>query len=234
MKAFVKKKEEIAKDVLLVEFELDREINFLPGQYFFITLISPLFRDEKGSMRHFTIVNSPHEKGIITMATKMRDTAFKKSLIAMPIGAEVNIDKIYGDFVLSSKFSFPLVFIANGIGVTPFISMLRCLRHKKKKCNITMIYINHDQGSAAFLEELKGMTKINENFRLILSFNNDKDWKGESGDVNGDFIKKYFSSYKSKIFYVSGPPSVVKKTEKVLLSLGIKKEKIKKEKFFGY
>lgn len=234
MKGIIKKKEEIAKDTLLVEFELDRDINFFPGQYFFITLLNPLYRDEKGSMRHFTIVNSPHEKGIICMATRIGESAFKKSLLAMPTGAEIKIDQIYGDFILPAKFSFSLVFIALDMGITPFISMLRCLEYRGKKHKITLIYVNRNQESAAFWQELEKISKKNKNFKLIMTFINDDKWKGENRMIDENFLKEYLSSYRHKMFYIAGPPAMVESVEVTLLDWGVKKRAIKKENFSGY
>ncbi|OGF26429.1 hypothetical protein A2331_05860 [Candidatus Falkowbacteria bacterium RIFOXYB2_FULL_34_18] len=234
MKAVIKSKKEIAKGILLIDFIVSRKISFIPGQYFFITLINPPYVDEGGSMRHFTIVNSPHEKGIISMATKMRESAFKKSLIAMPVGSEVKIDQIFGDFILPKSFLKLLIFVAGGIGITPFISMLRYLECEQENYNITLVYANENQESAAFLNELQELEKKNKNFKLILTFNNDLNWRGEKRIINDDFLKDYFPKFKSKIFFISGPPQMVDGVNKTLLNMGVKEERIKKENFFGY
>lgn len=118
MRAKIKQKKEVAKETLYVELDLlSQEVSFKPGQYFFVTLLNTPYTDEgKDPVHHFTIVNSPHQKGILSFTTRMRDSAFKKSLKEMLVGSEINVDKIGGDFVLPDDASLPLVFTALGIG----------------------------------------------------------------------------------------------------------------------
>lgn len=235
MKAKIKRKKEIAKGTLLVEFDtLGEKVNFISGQYFFVTLVNPPYTDAKGSIRHFTIVNPPEGKDILTMTTRLRDTAFKRSLKKMPIGADIKIGEINGNFVLPEDISRPLVFIAGGIGITPFISMLRHIKNNNLNYDITLIYANRNQESAAFLEELKEIDKENKNFKLILIMSDDVNWSGEKGRIDVNFIKEHLPEFKNKIYYISGPPAMVDSVLGVLLEAGIKDENIKKEKFSGY
>ncbi|MGH2922028.1 MAG: FAD-binding oxidoreductase, partial [Gaiellaceae bacterium] len=76
MQARIKEKREVAKGTLLVTFDLlGEEVDFTPGQYFFVTLPDVGYQDEKGLRRHITVVTSPNEKGVLGLATRMRDTA---------------------------------------------------------------------------------------------------------------------------------------------------------------
>lgn len=235
MKATIINRKTIAKGTIQVDFKVDKNITFIPGQYFFLILKNPPFTDGKGDERHFTIVNSPTDKGILTMATRLRDTGFKKSLNILDIGTEVEIENIIGDFVLPETDNKSLVFIAGGIGITPFISFLRYIKAKQLKYEITLIYANSDKESAAFLTELKKYEKENKNFKLVLIMTKDKKWKGESGRIDNDFLKKYISNLNDKIIYVSGPPLMVESVSEVLSNnIDIKKENIILEEFFGY
>jgi ferredoxin-NADP reductase len=100
--ARIKEKIEVAEKTLLVDFDLlGTEFPFRPGQYFHIRLIAPPYDDDRGSKRHFTIVNSPTERGIVRLTTRLRDSAFKRSLRELPAGTEVEVGKIRGEeFVL--------------------------------------------------------------------------------------------------------------------------------------
>ena len=80
MRARVKEKREVARGTLLVVFDLlGREVDFKPGQYFWVTLVDPPYEDEKGPRRHISVVTSPNERGVLGLCTRLRDSAFKRS-----------------------------------------------------------------------------------------------------------------------------------------------------------
>lgn len=238
MKAKIKEKKEIAKDTLLITFDLlGEKINFKPGQYFFITLLNPPYtdNDERGSRRHFSIVNSPNVNNVITMATRIRESsAFKKSLRDLPVGTIVEIGPIQGGFVLPENSTFSLVFIAGGIGITPFMSMLRFIFEKNLLYDFTLIYSNKNRRGTAFFEELQQFKKEHKNFNIILTMTGDDSWSGEKGRIDENFINKYFQDLNTKRYMIAGPPPMVDVTEKVLISVGIDPANIKKENFSGY
>lgn len=234
MKAKISQKKDIAKGTLYVVYKLEEEINFKPGQYFFITLLNPPYNDSKGATRHFSIVNSPNEKGIIAMATRIRDTAFKRLLVELPIGTEVEIDSIEGSFVFPENEEKPLVFIAGGIGITPFMSMLKFVTEEKLPNKITLIYSNKDKESAAFLSELQDLERENKNFKLIVTMTQDETWQGEKRRVDKDFIKDYFPNPNDNKYFISGPPKMVEALFKAITEAGVKSSNIKTENFSGY
>ena len=96
-----------------------------------MTLPDVGYQDDKGLRRHITVVTSPNEKGVLGLATRMRDSAFKRSLRDLPVGAEVEVEQPKGDFGLPDDTSRPLVFIAGGIGITVFRSMLLYIREDR-------------------------------------------------------------------------------------------------------
>ncbi|HJX06341.1 MAG TPA: FAD-dependent oxidoreductase, partial [Candidatus Nanoarchaeia archaeon] len=159
MKAILSNKKEIAKGTLWLEFEMEKEVSFKPGQFFYINLKNPPYTDKEGNMRHFSIVNAPSQKGVIQMATRITQSAFKRSLYEIPLGSEVDIHDIMGAFLLPSDSSKHAVFIAGGIGITPFISMLRHVKEEKLDYNITLFYSNRNKESTAFYEELQDLNK---------------------------------------------------------------------------
>src|SRR6187200_3239071 len=122
----ITEKREVADATLLVLFDLGgAELSYRPGQYFWVELLDPPYQDEKGARRHITAVTSPSERGVIGLCTRMRDSAFKRSLAELPLGTEVEVEQPKGTCVLPEESSRPLVFVAGGIGNTPFRSMLR-------------------------------------------------------------------------------------------------------------
>lgn len=235
MRARIKEKKEIAKGALLVKFDVpDEKVSFKPGQFFFVTLLSPPYNDDKGSQRHFTIVNSPNETGTITMTTRIRESAFKKSLHELPLGTEVDIGRILGSFTLPEKEFKKLAFITGGIGITPFVSMVRYIVEENLDYQTTLLYSNRDRESAAFLKELEDMAENNKNIRLVLTMTDDPDWTGEKRMIDAKFIEEYISKPDSYFYLISGPPAMVESMHNVLSEIGIDENMIKTENFSGY
>lgn len=236
MKAAIKDKREVAKDTLKVDFDLLGEnVDFKPGQFFVINLIDPPYDDEKGSRRHFSIVNSPNEKGTITMITRVRDSAFKRSLKEMPPGSEVEILKIGGeDFTLPDDAGRPLVFLAGGIGIAPFMGMIRYVMEEGLERRITLVYSNRSRESTPFLGELEDRASGNPNLELILTMTDDPSWEGESGRVDGEFIAGHLEDPRSRTYYIAGPPSMNEALSAELEKLGVDRNYIKASNFAGY
>lgn len=236
MKVKIKEKKEIAKGTLMVIFDtLGQKVEFKAGQYFFVNLINPPYNDTRGTQRHFSIVNSPSEEGILTLATRLRDSAFKKTLQELPIGEEVEVSGIFGNFVLPDDKSKPLVFIAGGIGITPFMSMLRFVKdHADLGYKVTLVYSNRDTSSTAFLSELQKLEKQIPNLKLILTMTEDPNWHGEKRRIDAQFIKEYFPNINSCSYYVVGPPPMVEAVQKSLKEAGVEDMNVKIENFSGY
>lgn len=231
----IQDKKAITKGTLQVTFEIgDEQFTFKPGQYAFITLVNPKYPDERSNKRHFSIVNSPNQKGIITIATRIRDSGFKKSLQELPNNSAVEIGPIAGGFILPMDNNRPLVFIAGGIGITPFISMLRYVSEKKLPYNITLIYSNRDKDSTAYLEELQNYHLPTTNYQLILTMTEDAAWNGENRRVDTQFIKDYTKDLQNPFYFVVGPPAMVDAIQKALLEAGVGPENINIENFTGY
>lgn len=228
------KKKLVARETLSVTFKVDEKIEFIPGQYITISLINPPYHDAEGDSRIFSINNSPKEKGILQVATRLRLTAFKNSLKELPVGTKVTIDPPGGHFILPDEISSPLVFIAGGIGITPFMSILRYLAEKKPEIRVTLIYSNRDQESAAFIDELSTLDKKMNHFKLIAIMTNDYAWQGESRHINTQLIKDYFPVPGENIYYLAGPPAMVKTIYTTLKDAGIEESHIKTENFDGY
>lgn len=212
-------KKEIATSTLQVTFETREPFTFKPGQYISVTLAN--------IKKYFSIVNSPDEKGIITIATRLRDSGFKKSLRELEIGAEVELGPISGSFVLPEDTTRPLIFIAGGIGITPYMSMLRYIKNHNLNYKITLLYSSRDQASTAYFEEVK-------NFKSILTMTEDPAWAGEKRRIDANFIKEYFPDLNTSAYFVVGPPAMVEAVQKALLEAGVEINNITIENFTGY
>ena len=227
-------KKEVAQGTLQVVFETDEPFVFKPGQYCFVTLKNPPYPDERNNKRHFSIVNSPNQKGIITITTRLRDSGFKKSLKELPLGAKVELGPIAGVFTLPEDSTRPLILIAGGIGITPFMSMLNYIAQENLTYHITLIYSNRNQSSTAYFEEISNLQSLISNLKLIFTMTDDPIWQGEKRQVDANFIKDYFPKVNENYYMVVGPPPMVAAVEKSLAEAGVEQENIKIENFTGY
>jgi ferredoxin-NADP reductase len=236
MRAEIKEKREVANGTLLVLFDLRAaELDYLPGQYFWVELLDPPYDDEKGPRRHITAVTSPTERGVIGLCTRLRDSAFKRSLAELPVGTEVDVEQPKGTFVLPEDSSRPLVFVAGGIGITPFRSMLRYIQDERLPHRVTLIYSNRDRTSAAFLDELEEVARANPNVRLILTMTDDDGWPGERRRVEASFLADHLGPQPNAATYlVAGPPGMAKAVTAELQRAGVDEELIKTDSFSGY
>jgi ferredoxin-NADP reductase len=236
MKARIKEKQEVAQGTLLVTFDLlGDQVDFTPGQYFFVTLPDVGHQDERGLRRHITVVTSPNEKGVLGFATRMRDSAFKRSLAELPIGTEVEVEPPKGSFALPDDTSRPLVFVAGGIGITVFRSMLRYIREGRLPYRVTLIYSNRDRQSAAFLDELRELEHALPDFRLILTMTQDPGWQGEKRKIDAQFFRDYLGeTLNAYTFLVAGPPAMAEGVQKALEAAGVREENVIAERYSGY
>jgi ferredoxin-NADP reductase len=236
MRAVIKEKQQVAKGTLLVTFDLlGEEVDFHPGQYFFVTLPDVGHQDDKGLRRHITVVTSPNDKGVVGLATRMRDSAFKRTLGELPVGTEVEVEPPKGKFVLPDETARPLVMVAGGIGITVFRSMLLFIREERLPYRVTLIYSNRDQESTAFLDELRDLEQELPDLRLILTMTQDPGWDGETRKIDAQFFEDYLDSDLNQYtFLVAGPPGMTEGVQQALEDAGVKEENVTAERYSGY
>jgi ferredoxin-NADP reductase len=236
MQARIREKQEVAKGTLMVTFDLlGNEVDFRPGQYFYVTLPDVGHQDEKGLRRHITVVTSPNDRGALGLATRMRNSAFKRTLGELPIDAAVDIEQPEGDFGLPEETTRPLVFVAGGIGITVFRSMLRYIHEEQLAYRITLIYSNRDRESTAFLDELRNLEQQLPDFRLILTMTQDPSWEGETRKIDAQFFRHYLGrDLNQYVFLVAGPPDMANGVQGALREAGVNDENIIVEDYSGY
>jgi len=236
MRARIEEKREVAKGTLLVTFDLlGEEVQVRPGQYFYVTLPSLGDEDDKGLRRHISVVTSPNEKGVLGLATRMRDSAFKRTLGELPVGSEVEVEPPEGDFGLPEDPSRPLVFVAGGIGITVFRSMLLYIHEERLPYRVTLIYSNRDRASTAFLDEFRELEQALPEFRLVLTMTQDPGWEGETRKVGAELVKDYLGDDLDRYtFLVAGPPAMAEGVQSALREAGVRDENVTAERYSGY
>jgi ferredoxin-NADP reductase len=236
VRARIKEKREVAEGTLLVVFDLlGAEVDFRPGQYFWVTLIDPPYDDEKGARRHITVVTSPNERSILGLCTRLRDSAFKRSLAELPIGADVDVEQPKGNFLLPKDTGKDYVLIAGGIGITVPRCMLRYIAEEQLPYRITLFYSNRDRDSAAFLDELAELERVIPGLKVVLTMSNDPSWDGESRRIGADLLRDHLGDELQSLTYlITGPPEMVEGVSGALAAEGVPEEQIQAGKFSGY
>lgn len=230
-------KEQGAEGTMAFHFEKPPGFDFKPGQSADLTLLDPPETDSEGNTRTLSIASAPFEDKL-TFATRMRDTAFKRSLNRLPLGTGVKIDPALGSFTLHKNAAKPAVFLAGGIGITPFFSILRQADHDRAAHKLYLFYSNHRPEDAPFLEALRGLATTNSNFRFVATmtkiFGSRSKWEGETGWIDKGMLSRYLSDLRGPIYYIAGPPAMVAGVSKMLVASGVDEDDIRSEEFAGY
>jgi ferredoxin-NADP reductase len=236
VKARIKEKRDVAKGTLMVLFDLlGQEVDFQPGQYFWVTLLDPPYDDEKGPKRHITVVTSPTERGVLGLATRVRDTAFKRSLAELPEGTEVEVEQPKGSFVLPEETDRPYVFVAGGIGITVFRCMLRYIADKGLSHRVTLVYSNRDRESTAFYDEVHELESVISNLEVVFTMTQDPGWDGETRRIDADMLRDHLGEELGSYTYlIAGPPAMVDGVAEGLLGAGIPEDHLRPARFSGY
>jgi ferredoxin-NADP reductase len=236
VKARIKEKRDVAKRTLMVVFDLlGEEVDFRPGQYFWVTLLDPPYDDEKGPRRHITVVTSPTERGVLGLATRLRDSAFKRSLAELPEGTEVDVEQPKGSFVLPQETDRHYVFIAGGIGITVFRCMLRYIADEGLPHRVTLLHSNRDRESTAFYDELLELEAANPNLEIVFTMTQDSGWEGETRRIDADMLRDHLGEeLDSYTYLIAGPPAMVDGAAEALQGAGIPEDQVRPARFSGY
>jgi ferredoxin-NADP reductase len=228
---------EVAQDTVAFRFERPRNFLFRAGQSIDLTLLGTR-ADGSDCLTHtFSIASSPFVEEIL-VATRIRDSAFKQALSILPLGAHVNLSGPMGSFTLHHNASKPAVFLAGGIGVAPFLSMLFSAAVDKARHNIVLFYANRYLEDAAFMDALWDLESSNTNFRFVPTFTRvdgtSRGWQGEIGHIRPKMLSKHVSNLRGPIFYIAGPPAMVAGMRRMLVDAGVDEDDIRTEEFAGY
>lgn len=232
------KKEQLNADTYSFYFDRTKhEFEFDPGQYMRMILPhdSP---DDRGTSRFFTIASSPLQKDFLMHTTKIIKSSFKQTLNSLQPGQEVQYWGPTGKFVLQEDSPRPLVFIAGGVGITPYHSMLIFAAQKNLTLPLTLFVSFSIPEEIIYYDELTAIAKEHTNIKVIYTLTRPQEsklpWSGETGRVSEELIKKYIDTVSECTYYVSGPPPMVDGTDTLLKDMKISEEQIILEKFTGY
>ncbi len=218
-------------------FEPDKDFNFLPGQYMEWT-IPHLNTDSRGNRRYFTLASSPTETNIrIGVKFFNNGSSFKESMLALEGNSMVSAAHLAGDFVMPNNPREKLAFIAGGIGITPYRSMIKYLLDKNQRRDVVLLYSSKHVDDLAYKSIFdKAKKELGIRVFYFLTGRNlklDQDNFVE-GRITPDRIKEHIPDFMERTFYISGTDSMVIDTKENLIKLGIPKNQIKNDYFSGY
>ena len=226
------KTEEVNYNVQTFWFKPESKLDYTAGQ--FIEMFLPHDNpDERGIKHWFTLSSSPTDE-MISITTKNfgdKASSFKKTLFGLKPGAEIKIVEPMGDFVLPKDTSIPLVFVAGGIGLTPYHSIIKYLKATGEKRQIQMLLAFNEPRDIIF-EDL--FRDYSHDVKVIVSQPDDK-WTGETGQLSADRILSLTGGYaENKKYYVSGPEPMVEALETDMHDHKVAKTQLVLDFFPGY
>ncbi|CAN5397570.1 hypothetical protein BH09PAT4_BH09PAT4_00330 [soil metagenome] len=230
----LKEVQKISDRVYNYIFQPDRKFSFLPGQYMEWTLAGVPY-DNRGNRRTFTIASSPTESEV-HLGLKYHEPAstYKAAFQEMKPGDIVYASQLAGNFTLEGDSKQKLAFIAGGIGITPFRSMIKYLTDKNIASDVMLLYIVSDPQEFAYLEQFRAAAQLGVKTIPIVTNASYSSANFVTANVNPELIARLIPDYSERKFYISGPNLLVDASKAYLKSLGVASSKIKTDHFSGY
>ena len=214
-----------APDVKSFIFKPAKPLTWKAGQYLHYMLHHES-TDDRGSDRWFTIASAPFERHVMitTRFAKGKGSTFKKTFKALKLGDSIEASDVDGDFIVEDRHK-DYVFIAGGIGITPFRSIIKEMQHKRVPLRVTLIYASRNS-HVIYRKELEMAAKHNPHLSIHYVFSPKR--------IDLTTIQQLVPNLKKPLFYISGPEPMVESTGKLLLKIGVPKNHIKQDWFPGY
>ncbi len=223
-KATITSVKQVAKKTIEVTIEVPENFNFIAGQYLWLMIPELKYPDVSGNMRMFSIASPPTRKGALDLIFRTGESGFKKTLAEMIPGAEVIFSGPFGSLTLQEDNSLPLVFVAGGVGVASFLSIIRFSNETHSGHKITLIYADASEQEALYLDELERIERENPNFKLFRVF-------GSLGEAQLKRLADGFFRQKAA-WSVVGPRAFVDSVSHYLSKRGVPLQDISFEQFY--
>jgi ferredoxin-NADP reductase len=234
----LKQKVRIAPDTYDFVFAPSRRIAFAPGQYMEWTLGHP-DPDSRGNRRYFTVASSPTEEDLRLGIKFYEDSStFKRAMLSMDGSREIVASHLSGDFVLPADPKAKCVFIAGGIGITPFRSMIKYLLDTQQRRPVVLFYVNKTVQDIVYKDVLDRAQK-ELGIKTVYTVTDTRKmppppwWKGKVGYITPQMMKAEVPDYRKCIFYISGPKGMVDSFKELLRRLNVDGSQIRTDYFSG-
>ncbi|MDG4881895.1 RnfABCDGE type electron transport complex subunit D [Mesorhizobium sp. WSM4884] len=214
-------------------FRSQRKLAFQAGQYLEWTLGLDK-SDSRGNRRYFTVASSPTEQSVrLGVKFYPQSSAFKRRLGTMRPGSTIHASQLAGDFTLPSDPKVKIAFLAGGIGITPFRSMLQFLIDRKEARPIVVLYGTESQEDIAYREVL-GSARRELGIKTFHAVAKGAVRGQYPGYIDARLVRLTMPDYLERTFYISGPQAMVKALRQKLLAMGVRRSKIKVDYFPGF
>ena len=215
-------------------FSSDKRLAFQPGQYLEWTLGFP-HADARGNRRSFTIASAPTETEVrLGVKFYPKPSTFKRALGSMQPGDQIYAAQLAGNFVLPRNPNTKLAFIAGGIGITPFRSMIQYLLDQREPRDITMLYGNAEAQDIAY-RDVFDTAERELGIRTVyaVASGSAPEPGMRAGFIDAAMIRAEVPDYKQRVFYISGPHAMVSRFQHMLRDMGVPRSHIKTDFFPG-
>ena len=227
----------VAERTMSFRFAKPSGWSYRAGQFVDITLLDPPETDAEGNLRGFSISSAPRED-VITITTRLRDTAFKRVLQAAPLGTLVKMEGPFGDLRLHHA-ARPAVLLAGGIGITPFRSILvETIGDSALPYPVVLFHANRRPEDAAFADEFRTLARRESNLTFVPTMTavtgSGYAWDGERGHIDAAMLRRHLDGLVDPIYYIAGPPGMVQALRAMLIASGVDEDDVRIEEFTGY
>jgi glycine betaine catabolism B len=226
----------VARETYEFSFAKPESVTYAPGQYLEWTLQHEK-PDSRGIRRFFTVASSPTEEDLkIGVRIAEQRSSFKGALRSLKPGDRIVAGVRAGSFTLPENRDEKLAFIAGGIGVTPFRSMVRHLIDTEQERDVVLFYACRTHQDAAYTELFAEAGKA-FGMRTTYVFSDDADGApegSEKGFIDGGMLARITPDFKDRTFYLSGPDAMVQAYKKLLRAEGVSASRIRTDYFPGF
>lgn len=235
----LKDRKEVAEETMAFWFDTTgTNFTFEPGQNIDLYLPdAPESGASSDQMHTFSFAQSPHHQNEFRITTRMRsDSKFKNTLKTLPLGTKLRAVGPNGNMVLHEDASRPAVFLAGGIGITPFRSMVEWATHEQASHQLYLFYSNRTVAQTTYHDDFIEWAHTNPNFHYLPTLTDEQPmgWPYEVGMIDAAMLQKHLGDLAKPVFYIAGPPGMVSAMRAVLTGAGVSRDSIKIESFTGY
>jgi ferredoxin-NADP reductase len=226
---------EIARGTLQMTFVKPEGFEFQAGQNINLMVPDLFYPDPKGPRRTFTIASAPEEP-VLIFATRLSESGYKKTLKELKPGTRCEYLGPNGTFVYDAEIP-AAAYIAGGIGITPFRSMLLHGDHIGLGALTVLFYGNASVETSAWHDLFAGLASREKRFAYVPTMNSlpqDDPWQGERRWLSADLALDYLPDFSRTVFFLCGPPAMINALAEQLRGRGIEEKQIRSESLWGY
>ncbi len=224
-KGKITKIKEIVPNTFEYDLELDQEMEFVAGQYLWVELENLIEEDPRGNLRAFSIISRENNKKNISIVFRKSDSGYKKTLLSLKVDDELSIFGPRGFFILP-EVMVPTVLIAGGVGIAPFISMLRESANTNNQRKFLLFVNNASNDRRVYSDEIQEMVKSNPNHRVYELIGEKLNW----GFIEKN-LEEFDISINDALWYLSGPEDMIDSVYSILEKQNINPDKIQMDEF---